>query len=158
MSTTYNHTLTAAVAVCAVVDQPLSVQVAVGIGLVVTHPLFDCIPHQHWFDAGKLRQWKHRLGGLVEVGGGAVVLPLVFLWAFGAQYLWLGAAYVIAANTFDAAVLAEKVLVENRDRRWIKRINHAAHFWQKTDASLGQILWELATTASFVALLFLLRP
>jgi len=158
---TYNHTLTAVAVALLVQDQPLAIKVAVGVALVLSHPFFDGIPHLHLYNAERLKEKEHQLGALIELGGGLIFIPLMMVWLCGINP-WLILSYVAAASAFDALVVIEKFLVADAKKRWIKKINHLAHFWEwkldnkgeevKRMSPDAKAAWEIGQT---VVLIFL---
>ena len=147
--TTYNHTLMATSLAILVQESNPTVKLAAGIGLLISHPLLDCLPHRHWFDQIK-RGIKEIFGAIVEVFGGLIILPIGLLYFFHLHPVLLG-LYIIAASGFDfLMVLMGQTIVS--------KINHRAHFWEKYTSKFVQISFELSETLILIfVMLFFFR-
>lgn len=114
--------------------------------MTVSHLIADAIPHRHLYGfEGLLNSNKlEKLGALVELGGGLVILPLIIGLTFHLNWLWLGSC-VIAASFFDFLVAAKIAP--------IKWLNYLAHWWTEKTSREVQIIFEICQTIVLVVIL-----
>lgn len=147
--TTQNHTLLAGVAAVAYQDAPSLTKTGVIVGLIVSHLIVDAIPHRHLYSFDDLPSSNKlsKLGALVELGGGLLVLTLIIGLVFNLDWLWLSCC-VIAASLFDFLVAANIAP--------IKRLNIFAHWWTEKTSRKVQIIFEICQTIVLVVALTVL--
>lgn len=136
------------------------VQLWVWICLVLSHIPSDAIPHWHAYDFKKMkRTGEGKLGALIELGGGMILLPVVFCLLTGLNPVWAGAC-VFAANMFDFGVGFEQVTKINFGIDWL---NHKLHWWDKREKETaeereksdeGIITWEIVQSVAIYAVMF----
>ena len=147
--TTQNHTLLAGVVAVAYQDASPLTKTGVIVGLIVSHLIVDAIPHLHLYSFDDLlnSNKSSKLGALIELGGGLLVLPLIIGLVFNLNWLWLSCC-VIAASFFDFLVAANIAP--------IKRLNIFAHWWAEKTSRKAQIVFEIAQTIVLVIILMAL--
>lgn len=144
--TTYNHTLLATSVAIVSKEWSLPEKLVALAALAFSHLVFDAIPHLHWYSfVGLSKNPKQLLGAFVELFGGLIILPVVFVIVFGLDWFWLG-AFVISASAFDFMVASKVSLIIS--------INHRAHFWADKVKGIQLAVWEIGQTAIMVYLVW----
>lgn len=100
-------------------ESSFTLKLAACAALAISHVPADALPHQHWYSFEKMNEnIFQKLGALVELFGGLLILPITLGVIFGLNMFWLG-VYVISASLLDV-LIGLKI-------QWAIYLNHQVH-------------------------------
>jgi hypothetical protein len=145
--TTQNHTLIAGAVAVMTQDASNPWKIVILIILALAHIPCDMIPHQHLWDADRLKETIK--GAAAELGVGLIILPILISLLSATNFWWIFYC-VFAASLFDFGVAGEKILQKmGVEIKVISTINHAAHFWESEERGMTDETkwrWEASQT------------
>lgn len=151
--TSYNHTGLAICALLLTKDAPIDIKLATCAGLALSHLVADAIPHCHWYDFKKiLTSKKDLLGAIVELGGGMLVMPILFSIFFHLNIWWM-MLYTLSASALD--ILVGFDAIGTFKLAWASEINRIVHWWENTLDNVDATVFEVFQTIIIFLSVFL---